>query len=240
MIMKFTVVMTYHNEVQATNDALREVLKNNDCDVLIARDALPIEVDHFKNFAVRYLTEMSCMQTIYDQIRAGKDVSKLDSSLMLKILLCNIRRMAEAAEAAETEYIFYMEPDVLVRRRIRPNTKFAMECLDVNKYPLALMEQIESISNRKLGVDGWGFCTGFATTAGFKTVVNWAESNENNLLDLLELDHRFIFADFAFPILFHLIGLEVGKTRQIVECNRNPLWQISLKPIVHQYRKSYT
>jgi hypothetical protein len=240
MIMKFTVVMVYHNEVKATNDALRQVLKNNDCDVLIARDALPIEVDHFKNFAVQYLTEMSCMQTIYDNLRVGREVSKLDSSMMLKILLCNIRRMVEAAELAETEYIFYMEPDVLVRRRIRPNTKLALECLDVNKYPLAMIKQIESISNKKMGVDGWGFCAGFATTAGFKAVGKWAESNETYLLQLLELDHRFIFSDFAFPILFHLVGLEVGKTRHIVECNRNPLWRISLKPIVHQYRKSYT
>lgn len=238
--MKFTVVMTYHNEVQATNNALRELLKHNDCDVLIARDALPIEVDHFKNFNVRYLAEMNCMQTIYDHLSAGKDVSKLDSSTMLKILLCNIRRMTQAAEAAETEYIFYMEPDVLVRRRIKPNTSFAMECLEVNSYPRPLMKHVESISNRKMGVDGWGFCTGFATTEGFKTLGNWAESNESYLLQLLELDHRFIFADFAFPILFHLVGLDVGKTKQIVECNRNPFWQISFKPIVHQYRKNYS
>jgi hypothetical protein len=240
MLMRFTVVMTYHDEVKATNNALREVLKSNDCDVLIARDALPIERDHFKDFPVSYLTQMSCMQTIYDHIEAKEDVSSLSSSELLKIVMCNVHRMAEASELAVTEHIFYMEPDVLVRRRIKPNTQFAMECLDVNKYPTALLEHIQTVSGRKMGVSGWGFCAGFATTEGFKTVSIWAESNKSVLCKLIESDYRFIFADFAFPILFHLAGLKVGKTRQIVECNRNSFWRISLKPIVHQYRKNYS
>ena len=234
------MVMTYHNEVKATNIALRKVMRTNDCDVFIARDALPIDIDHFKGMPVTYLSQMSCMKEIYEQITLKKEISNLSSLQLQSILMCNIRRMGEAAAMSKTDYIFYMEPDVLVRRRIKPETKFAMECLDVNKYPTELIEFIESFSKRKFGVNGWGYCAGFASVVGFKTVSSWAESNQSLLLKLVELDHRFVFADFAFPILFHLVGFEVGKTKQIVECNRNPFWWISSKPVVHQYRRNYS
>jgi hypothetical protein len=234
------VVMTYHNEVKATNIALRNVIRTNDCDVFIARDALPIDFDHFKDIPVTYLSQMSCMKEIYEQITLKKEISNLSSLQLRSILMCNIRRMGEAAGMSKTEYIFYMEPDVLVRRRIKPETKFAMECLDANRYPAELLEYIERLSNRKYGIKGWGYCAGFASVVGFKAVSSWAESNQSLLLKLIELDHRFIFADFAFPILFHLVGFEVGKTKQIVECNRNPFWRISSKPVVHQYRRNYS
>jgi hypothetical protein len=231
--------MTYFNEIEAVKYALSTAIRFNDCDLIVARDTLPVEKEHFKNLRIKYLSQRNCMQVIYDCIKSNQLISSLDNSVLLKIAMCNIDRMNEAALLTNTEYIFYMEPDVLVKRRINPKRGIDLECLDVNKYPSNVISFIENYSKRKMNIKGWGYCTGFALTQGFIKVKELVEKNPSLMDELINLDYRFIFADFAFPILFHLAGFKVTKTNRVTECNRNPLWFLSAKPILHQYNKKY-
>jgi len=59
------------------------------------------------------------------------------------------------------------------------------------------------------------------------------------LRKLCRADRRFANYDFMFAVLFALIGIPESINDEIVECFRNPHWETTWHPLVHQYRAKY-
>jgi hypothetical protein len=239
--MSFTAVMIYYDEYDAVINSLRILKKYNaNCEIILGRDTLDIEnPDQFKEYCNKFIKSRSCMQEFYNYTKMGKNTAEISLDTRFDLLFCSVSRLGEAARISKYKKILYMEPDVIVRKLLDTNNKYDMDTLDKNKYNHNFIKLVNSFSESKLNFDGWGYCTGLATTSGFIEVENWVNKNHDIVNKLLVADYRMAYADFAFPILFHLIGMSVGNSKMITECKSDRFWRFNRKPIVHQYRKKY-
>lgn len=238
--MSFTSVIVFHNEFIAVQESLRGLKKHNpETEIFIARDSLPIDdktKENFNEFDPIYLPQQNCMELIYDLIFNKVNPSKMSIAQIKSLLTCNVDRMAKVASLSKFEYILYLEPDVRIRNKLFPIKNLDMDSLTINKYSSEFIELVNKLSGRQLEFNGWGYCTGFASSEGFKKIKNWTLENDHLVNELANLDYRVAYADFIFPILFHMAGLKVGESKMITECNRDFLWRFNRKPIVHQYK----
>jgi hypothetical protein len=238
--MSFSALVVFHNEFTAVKECLGSLKKHNgETEIFIARDSLPIDdrtKEIFNEFNPIYLPQQNCMDVIYEFILNKRHPSEMRPEQIKSLLSCNVDRMEKVAKLAKYEYILYLEPDVRVRNKLIPNKKLDMDSLTVNKYTEKFIQLVEKLSGRTLEFDGWGYCTGFATSEGFKKIKKWTLENEKSINELVAQDYRVAYADFIFPILFHMADLKVGESKMVTECNRDFLWRFNGKPIVHQYK----
>jgi hypothetical protein len=235
--MNFSAVLIFHNEYKEVYRTIESLWAHNECEIFIGRDALPLEKAKFKKFNVFFLEDRSCMEDIYALTRMGRDSSEIELSAVKKLLLCNVNRMYEAARKASSDKILYLEPDVLIRGKLNPVQDLDMDTVDSNEYGIDFLSLVEKISSRKVNFVGWGYCTGFASTSGFVDVYKWIVKNQEQVDQLISMDYRMMYADFAFPILFHIVGRSIGNSKMITECNRDFFWRINRRPIVHQFKR---
>jgi hypothetical protein len=209
--MGFSAVMIFFDEYRKVSESLERLRQSNpDCQIILGSDRLTgFDSQLFNKFSVLKLSPRSCMQAFYDLTRFGQPTSSISLELRKTLLECNILRMEEAAKIASFDYILYLEPDVLVRGKLHTENLFEMDTLAVNKYSEEFIQLVNHFSLKKMPFDGWGFCTGFAKKDGFLEVASWAKQNGDMIEKLIALDYRMAYADFAFPVLFHLVGRDV-------------------------------
>jgi DNA-directed RNA polymerase subunit M/transcription elongation factor TFIIS len=57
--------------------------------------------------------------------------------------------------------------------------------------------------------------------------------------NLCNSDRRFANYDFMLAVLFAIVGIPESINSEIIECFRDPNWESSWHPLVHQYRAKY-
>ena len=88
-------------------------------------------------------------------------------------------------------------------------------------------------------IDCWG-----ATPAIFETqtfMKSWEMFKHTpELLDMLTKEFYAIYAhDVLLPVIFALVGEEETFNPDIIECSRNPFWEVCPNPLVHQFKRYY-
>ena len=116
---------------------------------------------------------------------------------------------------------------------------FDMDTLIANPYPIKTLEYIREISSRDLPVAGWGFVTGLLKVSAAMNMLAWARKNHKVLVNLFNLDRRFIYLDYFAPILMHLSGGVIINSGLVGECIRDKNWRKKSYTLLHQYRLDY-
>lgn len=156
-----------------------------------------------------------------------------------KAVLTLIERLRRAIDFCGTEYILMADPDVYLRSELTIPSGVKLLGSRVNTGLPDELKKILSEIPGALIINSWGATPGIFEVSSFiKGVKILLETNQ--LLDKLCMSFYAMFAhDVILPVIFSLIGEEETFNPDIVECYRNPNWEQTDKPLVHQFKKYY-
>ncbi len=156
-----------------------------------------------------------------------------------KCALAVLSRLEKAIQYCKTDYILMMDPDTLVRGKLNipEQAKLLGSRINVG-LPTGLKDILSRVDGAKV-INCWG-----ATPAIFEVETfmrSWEMfKNTPELLPMMSKEFYAIYAhDVLLPIIFALVGEEETFNPDIVECSRNPFWESSSKPLVHQFKRYY-
>jgi len=150
-----------------------------------------------------------------------------------------LERLKRAIDYSNKEFLLVMEPDVLVRGKISNPDKHKLLGSRVN---IGMSDQIREIVRGYPGsidVNTWGITPAIFECSSFLKIYDIIKNDPELLKKLCYADRRFSNYDFMFAILFALIGIPESINPEIVECFRNPSWETTWHPLIHQYRAKY-
>lgn len=159
-----------------------------------------------------------------------------------------IRRVVAGIEyCGNPEWICMLDPDVLVRGKIshpingkvlgtRLNVAWMTEqCLDKFMELNEVLAEVEG----SIPVLRWGAAPVVFHTETFLKALKVYEENFDILDKLPEKHYAPGTFDLFICLIFALIGEPEVYNANITECLRNPSWQTSGHPILHQFREHY-
>lgn len=156
-----------------------------------------------------------------------------------KSILTFISRIERAIEYCNTEYMLIMEPDVLIRGLIDiPNGSKLLG----SRINSGLSEELKSLLRNTKGaieIDNWGATPAIFESKSFIEASNVIKNDEKLFNSLCLADYRLSFYDVLLGVMFAIIGYQESFNPQITECFRNPDWENSSHPLLHQYRAKY-
>lgn len=156
-----------------------------------------------------------------------------------KCALAVIQRLKNCIEYCNSEYILMMDPDTLVRDKLNipDNVKLLGSKIN-NGFPKEIHDILSLVEGAKI-INSWGATPAIFHAKTFIKAYKFINDN-NDTLDKLCQSFYAIFAhDVLLPLLFALIGEEETFNPDIIECNRNPNWQNTSNPLVHQFKLYY-
>ena len=145
------------------------------------------------------------------------------------------------------EWICMTEPDVLIRGRVshpegakllgtRINYAwYTDDCVEMFMGMNELIAQIEG----SVPVVRWGSVPVIFHTETFLKALKVYQDNFELLDKLTEKHYAPGTFDLFMGIIFSLVGESETFSPEYTECLRNPDWETSGHPIVHQYREFY-
>ncbi len=157
-----------------------------------------------------------------------------------KSIMTLFERIKSAIEyCGNPEWMMIMEPDVLVRGELNfPEHAHLLGSRVNSGLSNELREVLSSIPGA-IDVNNWGVTPAIFRTKTFMDMCNWIEETPQSFAKLCEADYRLSYYDVTFAVLFGAIGYPEIFNPDIVECFRNPNWQSSWHPLVHQFRGKY-
>jgi hypothetical protein len=171
--------------------------------------------------------------------KVGNYVEGYYQDVIKKCALAVLNRLESAVNYCKTDYILMMDPDTLVRGKLTIPEGSKLLGSRINQgFPKGLKDILERVEGAKV-IDCWG-----ATPAIFETqtyMKSWELlKNTPELLDLMAKEFYAIYAhDVLLPIIFALVGEEETFNPDIIECSRNPFWEMQSNTLVHQFKKYY-
>lgn len=173
-----------------------------------------------------------------DSIR-GNFQQKYYQGVIQKCTLAVLNRLEKAIDYCKTDYILMMDPDTLVRGKLTIPEGAKLLGSRINKgLPQGVKNILARVEGAKI-IDCWG-----ATPAIFETetfMKSWEMFKHTpELLDMLSKEFYAIYAhDVLLPIIFALVGEDEIYNPDIIECSRNPFWEMCPNPLVHQFKRYY-
>ena len=159
-----------------------------------------------------------------------------------------IRRVVAGIEyCGNPEWICMLDPDVLVRGKISHpiNGKVLGTRLNVAWMTEQCLDQFMELNEVLAEVEGsipvlrWGAAPVVFHTETFLKALKVYEENFDILDKLPEKHYAPGTFDLFICLIFALIGEPEVYNADITECLRNPSWQTSGHPILHQFREHY-
>jgi hypothetical protein len=171
--------------------------------------------------------------------RSKNYYNKSNKKKMIYSVETFLRRLNDAIEYCDCEYLLVMEPDVLVRGKININDKNKFLGSRVNKgINKKLIRYMRSYKGA-VSINNWGATPALFKTSYFKKILELIKTDQELIERIYLLEHRFPYYDMMFAILFGFIGIREEFNPDITECFRNPNWENSSHPLLHQFRKYY-
>ena len=151
-----------------------------------------------------------------------------------------LERVKDSFEYTNKDYILVMEPDVLVRGELSIPENAKLLGSKVNPK-IKKEEQLNNYLKNNGGIEihGYGATPAIIERTSFFEVYDMVKNNNQIIYDLSLIDQTLANYDVLLPVLFALKGYEEEINDEIVECLRNPHWESSGKPLVHQFRVFY-
>lgn len=171
------------------------------------------------------------------------DKNFIESHFQEKILTATnafLNRVKKAIEYCKSEYLLLMDPDTLVRGKLNIPRKVKLLGSRIN---CCLPSDLKKIILEKPGaidIDCWGATPAIIHCETFLKSYKYITEEDKTFLSRISKTFYAIFAhDVILPILFALQGEPETFNPDIVECNRNPHWELTNQPLVHQFKKFY-
>lgn len=230
--------MLFHHEWVAVKNSLDSVLRYYpNCQIILGRDELEPEQNKLlENFSYQTVKSRSCMEKFVLLNKSGSGLEFFSEEDLLSIIKCHIERAFDVANLAVHEFVLFLEPDGFMRFKHVPDNDSDMETLVANKYSPEVIEFVSRVSGKLMNFDGWGFVVGYVRRSTIIMMYKWFFENQDTVLELMRIDRRFAYMDFAFPLIAHMSDANVLVTNKVTECNRNRFWRFSRKPMLHQFK----
>jgi hypothetical protein len=148
-----------------------------------------------------------------------------------------LHRLERATSFCCSDYLLLMEPDVFLRGKLNLDWDFDL----IGPKPNQMPDHVRKHFIDKGGKDNiaWGAAAGCMRVEPFLSIYHDIINNPHKLLELLLLDPRIACYDYLLTALFSLYGYRYDENPDLTECQRNPGWQTSNHPLLHQYRENY-
>ena len=166
---------------------------------------------------------------------------KENIGIMVESIYTFIDRVLRSIEYCQKPYILIMEPDVLVRGKLSLYNNTDLMGSRVNDYHWA-KEQINEIIDEIEGsihVSHYGSTPAIFSVESFKKVADFFKQNKTYVERFCEVDPNFSNYDIFITVLFAAMGYDEVYNPDLTECTRNPNWETSGHPLLHQFRKYY-
>jgi hypothetical protein len=152
--------------------------------------------------------------------------------------LAVIERLTKAIEYFDSEYILQHCPDSLIRGKLTIPDGTGLLGSRVNQY---FSNDTNEVLIRYGGtpITAFGAVPAIFNTEDFLKAKDIFLKEETLLNDLCESWYPIFCHDILLPILFSLIGKSETFNSEITECGRNPYWENSGHPLLHQFRFFY-
>jgi hypothetical protein len=150
-----------------------------------------------------------------------------------------MERIKRAIDYSKKEFLLVMEPDVLVRGKISNPGNHKLLGSRVNTGMSDHIREVVRSYPGSIDVNNWGITPAIFECSSFLKIYDIIKNDDDLLRKLCRSDRRFANYDFMFAVLFALVGIPESINNEIVECFRNPHWETTWHPLVHQYRAKY-
>jgi hypothetical protein len=234
-------IIIFHHEWKALKNcatSFRTIYP--DGKLFIARDHLPMKhIERLNHLNPNTISTYSTTEFFIQMVHNNETLTDISRQEFINKVEQDLQRMEETLNQCENKYLLYLEADSLVLGKTMITDDFDMDSLAANPYPKVILNYIQKISGTKMPINGWGFVTGLIKVSAAKTMIKWARENHNLLLEIFEIDRRFIYLDYFAPILMHLSGGKVINSGSVGECLRDKNWKKRNYTLVHQVRTDY-
>jgi hypothetical protein len=148
-------------------------------------------------------------------------------------------RFKRAFEYCCSDYVIYLEDDVLIRKKICIDpTVYIAGVMVGNIIPQALIKYLEDKYRCKFEHNQYGACGGaLLKRQTYIDNFNIVERFIKEDLDIvIECCNRIIAGDMLMVVLYTIFGYTYKKNNEIVEVLRDSSWRNSSHAIVHQLK----
>lgn len=153
-------------------------------------------------------------------------------------LLTLIERIMDSIPFLNSEYIILHCPDTLIRGTLSIPDGTGLLGSTVNKYFSGDTNNV-LVKYGGIPISYFGAVPAIFNVDDFLKAHQIILENKNIIDELCQSWYAVFSHDILIPILFSLIGKSETFNPDIIECERNPDWQITKHPLVHQFRKYY-
>lgn len=237
---KFGVFYTCYTEKQAVEFSLDELFNiYPEVPVYLISDG----GEDFSFLEKKYKSFKALLEedsrTIIPQIRRENFKEEYYQNLIKKSIITFLSRIERAINFCQSEYILIMEPDILVRGviNIPENSKLLGSKIN-SGLSIELKNILKSIPGAKV-IDSWGATPAIFNSDEFLKIFQKIKENPELFNELCLSDYRLAFYDVLLAVLFAINGHEEWINPEITECFRNPDWENSSHPLLHQFRAKY-
>ena len=198
--------------------------------------------------------DFSYLESKYTNIKTIMDIDTMSSTFKItdqnfreefhqenikKCALTVLNRLKNAIEYCKSDYILMMDPDTLVIGEL--NIPYDSKLLGsrVNHgLPKEYKDILSSFDGSKV-INHWGATPAIFEINSFLKAYDNIFNNMNIFDKLCKSFYAMYAHDVLLPTIYALIGLEEEFNPDIVECNRDPNWEQTNKPLIHQFKKYY-
>jgi len=150
-----------------------------------------------------------------------------------------LRRISLAMDYCDRQYLLIMEPDALVRGKLSMPKNAHVTGSLVNELPFPDLQKVLLSYPRGIEVPRYGATPTILKRDTFREVYQFVLDHPDVIGKLSRACHTFANYDILIPVVFALLGYQETFDPQIIECLRDPAWETSGRPLVHQFRICY-
>lgn len=150
-----------------------------------------------------------------------------------------LNRVLQAIEFCKSDYLILLDPDALVRGKLNISSNIA---LLGSLYNQGVPDSFKSVLRDIPGsivFDRWGATPAIFDTKLFIKAYDTFISIPGLLSKFTQSWYAFYAHDIIIPTLFSLIGISEVSNPDLTECNTDPNWEKSGKPLIHHFKKFY-
>ena len=240
---KLGALLTCYNEIDAVDYAIKSFHTHYpDSKVYLVTES-SISYDKFisDNISVNYGHDS---MSFYSSSKFANDLPIVFQSDTIQEYIKTavnifLDRVIQAIEFCKSDYLILLDPDALVRGKLNiPSNAALLGSLFNKGVPESFKSVLQDVPGAVV-FDQWGATPAIFDTKLFLKAYDRFKSIPGLLSEFTQSWYAFYAHDIIIPTLFSLIGIPETKNHDLTECNTDPNWENSGKPLIHHFKRFY-